>query len=82
MAITSRVVLAIFILLVVSSMKARAVEYKLPDLQGAVQSLDQYQGKWVVVNYWATWCRSCIKELPDLAELHEENKNSDRKSVV
>jgi len=76
MAITSRVVLVVFILLVASSMKARAVEYQLPDLQGEIQSLNQYQGKWVVVNYWATWCRSCIKELPDLAELHEENKGS------
>ena len=76
MAITSKVVLAVFVLLVVSSMKARAIEYKLPDLEGEIQSLDQYQGKWVVVNYWATWCGSCIKELPDLAELHEENKDS------
>ena len=76
MAITSKVVLAVFILLVISSMKARAIEYNLPDLHGEIQSLDQYQGKWVVVNYWATWCGSCIKELPDLAELHEENKDS------
>ena len=76
MAITSRVVLAVFILLVISSTKIRAVEYQLPDLQGEMQSLEQYQGKWVVVNYWATWCGSCGKELPDLAALHEENKDS------
>lgn len=52
------------------------LDYKLPDVDGNIQSLGQYRGKWVVVNYWATWCASCVKELPDLAELHEQNKDS------
>jgi thiol-disulfide isomerase/thioredoxin len=39
-----------------------------------MQSLKQYQGKWVIVNYWATWCGTCRKELPDLASLHENNR--------
>lgn len=76
MALSVRIVLVVFILFTIGSLKARAVEYQLPDLQGEMQSLDQYQGKWVVVNYWATWCGSCIKEFSDLAELHEENKGS------
>ncbi|RDH81431.1 MAG: hypothetical protein DIZ80_15195 [endosymbiont of Galathealinum brachiosum] len=58
------------------STASSAVEYKLPDVNGNIQSLEQYKGKWVVVNYWATWCGSCIKELPDLAKLHEENIDS------
>ena len=28
-----------------------------------------------MVNYWATWCDSCIKEIPDLSTLHEQNKS-------
>jgi len=75
MIITSRVMLLVFILLVLSSLKVRAVEYQLPDLHGQTQSLNQYQGKWVIVNYWATWCGSCMKELPDLAAIHEQNEN-------
>lgn len=75
MIISSRIMLVIFVLLILSSLKARAVEYQLPDLNGQTQSLDQYQGKWVIVNYWATWCGSCIKEIPDLAALHKQNKN-------
>ena len=54
-----------------------AVDYELPDVNGQMQSLDQYQGKWVIVNYWATWCGTCMKELPDLVSMHEGNKDKD-----
>lgn len=64
-------------LLLLMSTQARAVDYELPDVDGQVQSLDQYKGKWVIVNYWATWCGTCLKELPDLVSLHEGNKNKD-----
>lgn len=60
-----------------SSMPVRAVEYRLADLNGQLQSLQQYRGKWVVVNFWASWCHTCIKELPDLIALHEQNRDSD-----
>jgi peroxiredoxin len=57
--------------------QVRAVDYELPDVNGQMQSLDQYQGKWVVVNYWATWCGTCMKDLPDLVDMHENNKDKD-----
>ena len=63
--------------LLLVSLQARAVEYELPDLDGQMQALDQYQGKWVIVNYWATWCGTCIKELPELAVMHEHGRNRD-----
>ena len=56
------------------------VEFALPDMQGESHSLDQYRGKWVVVNYWATWCPPCLEEIPDLVDFHERNK--DREAVV
>lgn len=64
-------------LLLASAMHAQALDYALPDLAGQMQSLDQYRGKWVIVNYWATWCGTCRKELPDLMALHENNRGSD-----
>ena len=56
------------------------VEFVLPDMQGEMHSLDQYRGKWVVVNYWATWCPPCLEEIPDLVDFHERNK--DHEAVV
>ena len=72
--------LLVFILLIVLNFKAHSVEYELPDLNGQMRSLDQYKGKWVVVNYWATWCSTCMKEIPDLIEFYENNK--DKGAVV
>ena len=33
-------------------------------------SLDNYKGKWLILNYWAEWCAPCIKEIPELNELN------------
>jgi peroxiredoxin len=64
-------------LLLLATSQVSAVDYELPDVDGQMQSLDQYQGKWVIINYWATWCGTCMKELPDLVSLHENNKDKD-----
>ena len=64
-------------LLLLAGMQVRAVDYKLPDLDGQMQHMEQYKGKWVIVNYWATWCGTCKKELPELISLHEANKDKD-----
>ncbi|RPH94984.1 MAG: TlpA family protein disulfide reductase [Lysobacterales bacterium] len=48
------------------------VDFTLQQLGGGEVSLSDYRGEWVVVNYWATWCAPCRKEMPELSELHEE----------
>ena len=44
----------------------------LPDLQGKNQSISQWKGKVLVVNFWATWCEPCRREMPEFIELQNE----------
>ena len=51
------------------------VDFTLPQLGGGEVALSDYRGSWVVVNYWATWCAPCRKEIPELSELHDERND-------
>jgi thiol-disulfide isomerase/thioredoxin len=53
-----------------------AEDYKFKGLDGSIVKLSDFKGKWVVVNYWATWCPTCLKEMPELNSFHEENENA------
>ena len=44
-----------------------ASAFDLTDTAGKRHRLADYKGRWVVVNYWATWCVPCIQEIPEIA---------------
>lgn len=51
--------------------------FKLPSLDGKKTiSSSGYRGRVVLVNFWATWCKPCIKELPDLDRLYRKYRNN------
>ncbi len=62
-------------LLAASQLLAASGEATLPShpqlqvetLDGGRFDLQSHRGRWVVINYWATWCAPCLKELPDLS---------------
>jgi thiol-disulfide isomerase/thioredoxin len=51
--------------------------FVVKDTAGKTHVLSQYKGKWVIVNYWATWCPPCLEEVPDLVALYDSRKNKD-----
>ncbi|MBI5438545.1 MAG: TlpA family protein disulfide reductase [Nitrosomonadales bacterium] len=65
------------LLLLALSFPVHATEFSLEDLQGKMHRLEDYRGKWVLVNFWATWCPPCLSEIPELSSLHDAHKDSD-----
>lgn len=49
-----------------------APDFQLTDLQGQTQSLSQYRGKVVLLNFWATWCKPCVKEMPAMQNAYDD----------
>ncbi len=48
-----------------------APDFTVEMVDGGEKSLSDYEGKVLVIDFWATWCKSCVKELPDYQKLYE-----------
>jgi thiol-disulfide isomerase/thioredoxin len=48
---------------------AEVPRFSAPAVDGALYDLAAHRGRWVVVNFWATWCSPCLKEMPELSAL-------------
>lgn len=58
--------------------KIKAIDFTLYDQYGKEQKLSDYKGKTVFLNFWATWCPPCRKEMPYIEQLYKEyNYNKD-----
>jgi thiol-disulfide isomerase/thioredoxin len=47
------------------------ISFTLPDLDGRKHSIEEWRGKVIVLNFWATWCPPCREEIPLLVDLQE-----------
>jgi cytochrome c biogenesis protein CcmG, thiol:disulfide interchange protein DsbE len=54
-----------------------APNFTLPGLDGKMVNLTDYKGKVVLLNIWATWCPSCVEEMPSMEKLYKELKGDD-----
>ena len=54
------------------SVLSNAPNFKLCDFKGDSVSLAQYKGKWLLVDFWGTWCSPCLQELPAIQKFYEQ----------
>ena len=59
-----------------------ALDFTLTDQFGNTHTLDQYKGKTILLNFWATWCGPCRSEMPDLQAVYEDYGNNEKDLVV
>ena len=52
-------------------------DFSLPDLEGTLRSASEWDGKIRLVNFWATWCPPCVREMPAFIEMQEQYKDKD-----
>lgn len=59
-----------------------ALDFTLTDQFGNTHTLDQYKGKTILLNFWATWCGPCRSEMPDLQAVYEDYGKNEKDLVV
>jgi len=67
----TRIKLVVVLCLMPVLLYAGDISFESKDIAGNQHKLSDYRGKWVIVNYWATWCPPCLDEIPELIEYHE-----------
>ena len=55
----------------------RRPDFRLPDLDGNLQSIDNWNNQVIMVNFWATWCPPCREEMPELESFHAAHEKDD-----
>ena len=51
-----------------------APDFTISDKEGSEVSLSALRGKYVLLDFWGTWCQACMKELPDMKRFHKKHR--------
>jgi cytochrome c biogenesis protein CcmG/thiol:disulfide interchange protein DsbE len=69
------IVIAIGFVTSAMAQQQKAANFSLKSADGTSYELSKYKGKVVIVNFWATWCGPCRKEIPDFIEAYKKHKD-------
>ena len=64
------------------AIKLKAIDFELYDQYGNLHKLSEYEGKVVFLNFWATWCPPCVREMPYIDELYEAYGKNEEEVVI
>ncbi len=59
------------------SHSTKQLDFSLPDLNGQQQQFSQWKGKIILLNFWASWCPPCLREMPDFIDIYKQYKDKD-----
>ena len=59
-----------------------APAFELPATDGSVRRLSDFQGRYLLVNFWAVWCGPCRKEMPSMQRVYEELRGEDFEMIA
>lgn len=75
-------IIFLMISLVSFSNSAKAPDFNLKDQYGVTHSLENYKGKVIFLNFWATWCPPCKKEMPDVESIYKEYEENKKDVII
>jgi cytochrome c-type biogenesis protein len=59
-----------------------AIDFSLTDQYGNIHTLSDYKGKVVFLNFWATWCPPCVREMPDIEKIYKEYGENNEDVII
>ncbi|MBK8507270.1 MAG: TlpA family protein disulfide reductase [Candidatus Competibacteraceae bacterium] len=72
--------LLLALLSTMAELRAQPLDFSLPGLNQQSVKLADYRGRWVIVNFWASWCSPCLLEMPELQAFYEAHR--ERATVI
>ena len=62
--------------------KFPAIDFTLKDQYGNEHTLSDYKGKVVFLNFWATWCNPCLREMPDIEKIYKQYGKNQEEVII